>query len=236
MTFLSSFDFFDEGGNVLCVVDMSGMAASLDRREPSKEESNSFFKLHDRKIGGVSVCHGDRNFFATCSLDNTVCVWDRRMIVRGNWDAADVVSQPVTTLEFHRAVTAVNFHPVLRDCLVTTCYDDYVRIHTGIFAKSGGNTVNVPHNNQTGRWITTFKAIWDPKSTSDLLHSSVIVGNMNRGVDVICPSTGRRYNSTSEWLTAQPAVNSAHSHLDVIASGNASGKVAVWTPRSESGS
>jgi len=36
-------------------------------------------------------------------------------------------------------------------------------------------------------------------------------------------------NITSEYLTAQPAVNAFHPNLDVVASGNASGKIALWT-------
>jgi hypothetical protein len=132
-------------------------------------------------------------------------------------------------MDFRRAVTAVNFHPQRRDCLVSTCYDDHVRIHTGLW-EDRPSLLEVPHNNQTGRWITTFKAAWDPKSRFDLSASTVLVGDMNRGLDLIDGQTGVTHNYTSEWLTAQPAVNAAHPVLDLVVSGNASGKLALWTP------
>ena len=87
--------------------------------------------------------------------------------------------------------------------------------------------LTVRHNNQTGRWITTFKAYWDPKSTDDLGY--VVLGDMNRGLDLIDGTSGVTHNFTSDYLTAQPAVNASHSILDLIVSGNASGKLALWT-------
>lgn len=218
-SYLSSFDFADDTGHVLALADMSGAVTFLDRRAPSKAEH---YQLHLKKAGGVSVCRAENNWFATCSLENTVCVWDRRSL-------KPVESAPLLRMDFRRAVTAVNFHPRRRDCLVSTCYDDHVRIHAGLWDETP-SLLEVPHNNQTGRWITTFKAAWDPKSRAELSASTVLVGDMNRGLDLIDGATGVTHNYTSEWLTAQPAVNAAHPVLDLVVSGNASGKLALWTP------
>lgn len=218
--YISTFDFFnDANGNVLGFSDMSGFVSIMDRRLAQGKVER--FHLHTKKIGGMSVSPVNPNLIATCSLDNVVCIWDRRQMTLED-------STPLAKFDYKRAVTAVNFHPTKQDTLVSTCYDDHVRIHHSALSDKPVE-MSVRHNNQTGRWITTFKAFWDPKSSHDGT-SHVIVGDMNRGVDLIEGPSGVTHNFTSEFLTAQPAVNAAHSSLDLIVSGNASGKLALWTP------
>lgn len=217
--YISTFDFFNgTGGNVLGFSDMSGFVSIMDRRQSQSKVER--FHLHTKKVGGMSVSPVNPDLIATCSLDNVVCIWDRRQL-----SAED--STPLAKFDYKRAVTAVNFHPTKADSLVSTCYDDHVRIHHNALSDKPIELA-VRHNNQTGRWITTFKACWDPKSNNE--HGHVIVGDMNRGVDLIDGASGVTHNFTSDFLTAQPAVNAAHSSLDLIVSGNASGKLALWTP------
>lgn len=217
--YISTFDWFlPDAGNVLAFSDMSGFVSIQDRRQAQKAVKR--FHLHTKKIGGLSVSPVNANLLATCSLDNVVCVWDRRQMKAEG-------SLPLAKFDYPRAVTAVNFHPAIEDCLVSTCYNDTVNLQHRVLSDKPAIT-SVRHNNQTGRWITTFKAFWDPKSTAE--HGHVIVGDMNRGVDLIDGVTGVTHNFTSEFLTAQPAVNAAHPTLDLIVSGNASGKLALWTP------
>ncbi len=215
--YISTFDFFNgSGGNVIGFSDMSGFVSILDCRSRRKP---NVFGLHEKKIGGFSISPVNSDYLATSSLDDTVCIWDRRSLKPED-------SIPVARFEYKRAVTAVNFHPTIPDCLVSTCYDDSVRIHRSVLSDRP-KELTVRHNNQTGRWITTFKAYWDPKSTDDLGY--VVLGDMNRGLDLIDGTSGVTHNFTSDYLTAQPAVNASHSILDLIVSGNASGKLALWT-------
>jgi len=216
--YISTFDFFGpSNGNEIAFSDMSGYLSTMDRRSSSPAER---FHLHHKKIGGMSVSPVRPELIATCSLDNVVCIWDRRALKPSD-------SLPLAKFDYKRAVTAVQFHPTKAESLVSTCYDDHVRIHHDALSDAP-TEIAVRHNNQTGRWITTFKACWDPKSTADTSH--VVVGDMNRGVDLIDGKSGITHNFTSEFLTAQPAVNGCHPTLDLIVSGNASGKLALWTP------
>lgn len=205
-----------ESGDLLYFSDTDGALSILDRRKAGRPET---FQLHSKKMGGVSLDRKDENYLASCSLENVVCIWDLRMLS---------ATAPIRRFEYKRAVTAVAFHPSQRDCIVSTCYDDTVRIHRKIFlSEDDGDTV-IRHNNQTGRWITTFKACWDPKS------STILVGNMNRGLDVIDDTDGHTFNYLSEHLTSQPAVNAAHPHHDIVLSGTATGKLAFWQRSSSS--
>lgn len=57
-------------------------------------------------------------------------------------------------------------------------FDDRVfeRVHAGVyFAKQVSATQALPHNNQTGRWLTKFQLSWDPKS-----RGLFAIGSMQR--------------------------------------------------------
>lgn len=214
--YISGFDTSSDG-SILYFTDMDGVLTRIDTRSKSK---TSTFQLHEKKAGGLSISPVDPNYLATSSNDGSVCVWDMRTI-------KPFESDMVVRFEYKRAVTSVFFHPYMREALVSTCYDDSVRIHQDFISGGNPTELRIVHNNQTGRWITPFRAKWDPKST-DELHSHVVVGDMNRGLDLIDMHTGIITNNTSELLTAQPAVNATHPTLDIIVSGTASGKAILW--------
>lgn len=216
---VTGFDL-DSTGNLLYFSDTDGMFRWADRRTP---EIIKEIRLHDKKIGGVSVCR-DGKYLATASNDGTVGLWDLRKLPAGSTDEVSALH----TLTFRRSVTSVCFNPQDSSKLLSTCYDDHVRVHYNITGSADSSSHSeMSHNNQTGRWITNFKAVWDPKSPN-----YAVVGNMNRGIDIIDASATSAEivrNITSEYLTAQPAVNAFHPNLDVVASGNASGKIAIWS-------
>ncbi|KAI8843675.1 WD40-repeat-containing domain protein [Chytridium lagenaria] len=87
--------------------------------------------------------------------------------------------------------------------------------------------IKIRHNNNTGRWIQKFKAVW--KETPD--ESLFVVGNMHRSVDIYS-GTGSPLSilSSPDKLTAIPAVNVFHPSpaVRMIVSGNASGRMTVW--------
>lgn len=211
-------------GHIVYFSDYDGVITRLDLRA-KKGSSTDAFQLHEKKAGGCSWSPVDPNYLATCSLDDTVTIWDTRQL-------KPFESDMVARFEYHRAVTSVQFHPTMRDALISTCYDDAVRIHTNFLSPDSheAQELAIKHNNQTGRWITPFRAIWDPKSGPRAELSHFVIGNMNRGLDVIEMTGGIVTNSLSELLTAQPAANAIHPSLDLILSGTASGKCILWRP------
>jgi WD repeat-containing protein 76 len=148
--------------------------------------------------------------------DQTVCVFDVRK-----------PKKPVTILGHTRAVTSA-FYSGDGSKILTTCYDNFCRVYSDI-GKSNANSVclKVPHDNQTGRWITRFMAHWCNSDT-------FVIGNMKRGMDIftldVNNATAQPRLSTykHEYLTAIPSVNAAHPVHPMVASATASGKVVVW--------
>ncbi len=73
--------------------------------------------------------------------------------------------------------------------------------------------VLLPHNTQTGRWLTPFRAVFDPK---DPAEAAVVVGNMGYGVG---PRrwTGSSHSHTHSH-THTPAVSSESSYMRCLRS------------------
>ena len=223
---ITGFDL-DCTGNLFYMSDTDGVFRWTDRRAPNSSSVVQEIRLHEKKIGCVSVCR-EGKYLATASNDSTVGLWDLRKLQQKTDEST---AEALHTLTFRRSVTSVYFNPSDSNKLLSTCYDDHVRVHYNLNKGSDSHCHSeLSHNNQTGRWITNFKAVWDPKSTN-----YAVVGNMNRGIDIIDAEIDKESkadiirNITSDYLTAQPAVNAFHPNLDVIASGNASGKIALWT-------
>lgn len=169
--------------------------------------------LHDRKVSSVDSHPNDSNVLVTASNDHTVKIWDTRKVSK---------AKPLHLLQQSRAVTSAYICPSGPLSLVTTCYDDTVRFWRP--EDKANPVITVKHDNQTGRFVTNFRAVWDPKS------SVVLIGNMKKKVDIL-DGQGREIASIShEHCTTIPAVNVAHPTLALMASGGGSGYVNVWAP------
>ncbi|KAM6553178.1 hypothetical protein CsatB_013940 [Cannabis sativa] len=172
------------------------------------------WSLHGDRINSIDFNLQNPNFMATSCSDGTACIWDLRSI---NTDKPKTLK----TVTHKRAVYSAYFSPSGK-CLATTSLDDTVRILDGANFEEASW---IPHNNQTGRWISQFKAIWGWDD------SYIFIGNMKRGVDVISPSKGTTIVTLqSEHITAIPCRFDAHPYkIGMLAGATGGGQVYVWT-------
>lgn len=208
--------------NTLYITDMDGWTSAIDVR-CSSSTATPRYRTHLKKAGGLSV---KGNWLATSSLDRTVKIWDIRNLREdnnSNGGDLDCSVQPIVSYQYARAVTSVAFQKdSFVERLALTCYDDTVRVISDPLSIDGSTELVVPHNNQTGRWISVFKCCWNCKS-------ELIIGDMDRSLDLINGISGAVRQFSSPLLTAQPAVNAVHPFLDIMASGTATGRTFLWT-------
>lgn len=207
----------DGNGNVWWFSHGHGIVSRLDMREAAKPAT---FHLHEVKVGTVSVVNDS---LCTASNDRSLCLWDVR-----NLKPED--GKHLWSYECGRAVTSAYINPRDPDMILSTSYDDHVLVHS---TKHTSPLYSIKHNNQTGRWITPFKAVWTPKPNP---LNYFAIGSMDKSISIFTFDTQTDtpcLNKTvvsSPMLTSQPAVNAFHperpEHL--IASGNASGKIVLW--------
>ncbi|CAN0838544.1 DNA damage-binding protein CMR1 [Linum grandiflorum] len=170
---------------------------------------------HEHRINTIDFNPRNPNLMATSSTDGTARIWDLRY-VRSN-------KQPkcLKMVSHNRAVRSAYFSPS-GNSLATASVDDNVGIHSGVNYE---DNYMIPHNNQTSRWMSAFRAIWGWDD------SYIFIGNMNRGVDVIS-SVQRRTVTTlkSPEMTAIPCRFDAHPYqVGMLAGATTGGQVYVWT-------
>ena len=165
-------------GNVLLFSNFHGDVGRLDLRESVKDRKVTLYNLHEKKIGGLSVFPGQEEIIATSSLDRTTKIWDLRKISQqlpvlcGTYEA----SKSISSSEFNR-----------QGDLVATSYDDTLSVFNDV-VKSGipvgkdqGTLVpseRILHNNQTGRYVSVFKARWQERPENGF--EKFCAGNMQR--------------------------------------------------------
>jgi WD40 repeat protein len=143
--------------NMLHFTTLNGQFGMHDMRDP---DSTQLFQLSEKKIGGFSLHPAHPHYIATASLDRYLKLWDLRKISgKGDWRLPALVGEHESRLSVSHA--AFNY----AGQVATASYDDTIKIHD--FSASGswsvGHTLGdeemkpatiVPHNNQTGRWVT----------------------------------------------------------------------------------
>ncbi|KAJ4958543.1 hypothetical protein NE237_025654 [Protea cynaroides] len=177
-------------------------------------KSSSSWMLHEQRINSIDFNPENNNLMATSSTDGTACIWDVRSINANKPKSLKIVNHK-------RAVHSAYFSPS-GNCLATTSVVDKVGVLSGVdFA----DVAMINHNNQTGRWISSFRAIWGWDD------SNLFIGNMKRGVDVIS-TTKRRTVMTLESpnLTAIPCRFATHPFkVGILAGATSGGQVYIWT-------
>ncbi|KDN44146.1 WD40 repeat-like protein [Tilletiaria anomala UBC 951] len=155
-------------------------------------------------------------------------------------DTAQVASH-----QAKRACTSVDFSP-RGDKLVAVTYDDMVKVwdtnlstlkvkatlkgkassdnHADTLASSG---ISIPHNNQTGRWLTLFRAVWNRNPD---LPPHFSMGAMNHRAEIYsADGILLRALHDEAHVTAVPAVTAMHPRRPGrLATANASGRTTLW--------
>ncbi|KAK4124070.1 WD40 repeat-like protein [Parathielavia appendiculata] len=227
---ISAIDMPSSDPNIIIFSTLQGSLGRHDLR--TKPEMAEIWSLTDQKIGGFSLHPMHPHLAATASLDRTLKIWDLRKIQgKGTARAPALLGSHDSRLSVSHASWSSAGH------VATSSYDDRIKIYAfpdaGRWSAGAELTEEqmqparqVPHNNQTGRWVTILKPQWQ-RSPRDGLQKFVI-GNMNRFVDVFAADGEQLAQLDGEGITAVPAVAHFHPTMDWVAGGNASGKLCLW--------
>ncbi|NWX34294.1 WDR76 protein, partial [Notiomystis cincta] len=197
---LSCFDFLEESASTAIVSQWDGAVAVVDRRTPGVSSELSA-DIGFRRTRTVHVHPLNRQYFlAAGALD--VCVFDVRYLKAKR-------NKPLSSLTGHtKSVASAYFSPVTGSRVVTVCADDKLR-----------------HNNNTGRWLTRFRAIWDPKQ-----EHCFLVGSMAQPRQIqVFQDTGKLLHSfCNDCLGSVCSINVVHPSQNILVGGNSSGRLHVF--------
>ncbi|XP_075570537.1 WD repeat-containing protein 76 [Pelecanus crispus] len=216
---LSSFDFLEDNASTAIVGHWDGNVAVVDRRTPGTSLELSA-DIGFKRTRTVHVHPVNKQYFiAAGSVD--VCVYDVRYLKsKGN--------KPVSSLKGHtKSVASAYFSPVTGNRVVTVCADDKLRVYdTTSLASTVALLSTVRHNSNTGRWLTRFRAIWDPKQ-----EDCFVVGSMARPRQIeVFQDTGTLLHSfyNIDCLGSVCSINVVHPSKNILVGGNSSGRLHVF--------
>ena len=185
--------------------------------------------VHGKKVGCVDVKNDTT--LLTASNDATIALWDSRYMKKTP-SAIDRFSSSCT-------MQCAYFSPS-GDTIVAQNARDmnflFFEASTSTFASGGFNAASVlrvPHNNNTGRFTSTFKSVWDPK-----YERVFCIGSMDqpRGFDVFGANysfskpaaLNFRHKVAGPLVTNVPASLAPHASLPLLLAGNSSGRVTLF--------
>ncbi|KAH8635596.1 WD repeat-containing protein [Alternaria alternata] len=230
---LSGLEISKDDTNTLYFSTLDGQFGIYDMRTPKEKAAGlQIFQLSDKKIGGFTLHPLHPHLVATASLDRTLKIWDLRKISgRGENRSPALVGEHTSKLSVsHAAWNSAGQ-------VATASYDDTIKIHDfgncadwKVGVEMGEEemepSVVVPHNNQTGRWVTILRAQWQQLPQDNVQR--FCIGNMNRFVDIYTAKGQQLAQLGGEGITAVPAVTKFHPTIDWVAAGTASGKLCLW--------
>lgn len=165
---LSGVEISRDDPHTLYFTTLNGQFGFHDTRAPSDNTgATTLMQLSDKKIGGFSLHPARPHLVATASLDRTLKLWDLRLMSGGKKGGDDNDDDRLPALvgehESRLSVSHAAFNSAGQ--VATASYDDTVKIYDfggcgtwepghELSAEEMKPTSIVPHNNQTGRWVT----------------------------------------------------------------------------------
>lgn len=160
---VSGVQMADTNPNTIYFTTLEGRFGMHDMRAPSNNTGGTeTFQLSDKKIGGFTLHPSQPHLVATASLDRMLKIWDlRRISGKAGWRLPALVGEHESRLSVSHA--AFNY----AGQVATASYDDTIKIHdfsdcanwkvgTSLTDVQMKPATVVPHNNQTGRWVTMY--------------------------------------------------------------------------------
>lgn len=122
--------------------------------------------------------HPNGTTLATSGLDNTLRLWDIRNLGSSTNGSDGKKAKEFSSWQCGKSINSAFFSPSGTKLLCTTMANT-IDIINEAHLQTGTNMQHIRrirHDNQTGRWLTTFQAQWHPSGNEDLFA----IGSMQR--------------------------------------------------------
>lgn len=189
--------------------------------------SVSCSKFQSVILGAISL-HPDGHTMATGGLSTVVQLWDVRKVP--SYEGSRKLPEPFAFQHAGKSINSAYFSPSGRS-LLTTTQNNRLEVTEDFHLGSGlvKPTRSVSHDNQTGRWLSTFMALWHPGTFGD--REIFVVGSMKkpRCIEVFDGTGDLLREIRGDALTAVASRCCFHPNPNriVVVGGNSSGRVTV---------
>ncbi|XP_025195814.1 WD repeat-containing protein 76-like [Melanaphis sacchari] len=200
----------------------SGHVDVIDTRTPNKIINTAW--CHERSVRTVQ-CHPlKKHNFLTSSGIGEVSLWDIR-------NMTDKSINPILQFEHPKSLTSAFFSDSGTK-MVSTCNDDKIRIfNTNTLNSSATKPINViPHNNHTGRWLSVFKAKWNPGRDDEFFIGSMITP---KRIQIYNSAGNVLHSLISTDMTTYCPVIEVHPTQAIYVGGNGSGRLHIFSTKEQ---
>lgn len=154
------------------------------------------------------------------------CIFDLRT---GPKSSSSLVKPVAELIGATKGISSCQFSPISGNEVVTMANDDKIRLYNiSNLQASIGPKCQVKHNNQTGRWLTPFRASWHP--TSDNIFAT---GSMERPRQMeVWSTTGGtltlKHILKGEEFASISSIVAMHPSRSLVLGGNSSGRMHLF--------
>jgi len=195
----------------------------VDLRAPRNQKITFHETVSEKKVNTVSL-HPNGTTLATSGNDGASRLFDIRKFRDSRGSSKSV--KPLCTQIAGLSISSSFFSPS-GFSLLTTSYANRLDLTDWAHLVSGGKKItpthSIRHNNQTGRWLTTFQATWHPKL--DIFCS----GSMNkpRCMEIFDAKGQLLREVRGEFLASVMSRTCFHPSTDklIMVGGNSSGRM-----------
>jgi len=196
-----------------------GYVGIIDSRSTNNKLAHRYNVNTGSSARTVAVHPTNSDLFVCAARYGTCALFD----IRGKNDSANL-TKPLTTFFGHtKAISSAFFSPLTGDKLATVCYDNKIRMYDLKEHKAEKTpAVQFYHNNNTGRWLSKFQAIWHPRR-----EDIILVGSMNqpRQIDILSDKGVPYPSLQGEHLGSICSLIACHPTQEIVIGGNSSGRV-----------
>lgn len=156
---------FDPYRRALYVGATDGTIVRIDPRVSTSTSPCIRARFHRDKVTSLSINPVKTDILASASNDASVCLWDARKMIPG---------EQLGTFAHSKIVSSVTFSPNSGAKILTTSIDNRLRVWNDIHSFQGdvnafadSQPVTIVHSHDFYRYLTPFRACWDPKDWAD---------------------------------------------------------------------
>ncbi|KMZ60778.1 putative DNA damage-binding protein [Zostera marina] len=190
--------------------------------------------IHKRgsKVVGLHCNPFQSDILLSCGNDHFARIWDLRQLGTGK-------SSSLCNLQHDRVVNSAYFSPRTGSKIVTTSQDNRIRVWDCIFRDMERPAREIVHSHDFNRYLTPFRAEWDPKDPSEslIVIGRYITENYDglalHPIDFIDTATGQLVAEVIEPdMPTISSVNKLHPVENLMASGS-SRSIFIWKPQKQ---
>uniref|UniRef100_A0A1D1ZRQ0 CCHC-type domain-containing protein n=1 Tax=Auxenochlorella protothecoides TaxID=3075 RepID=A0A1D1ZRQ0_AUXPR len=222
-------------GGIVVAGDNKGMLYFCDPRHSSAFATMQAHKK-GTKVQSVAGNPVDANLLLTAGNDYAARLLDLRVLGGKQEAGAEVPRAELASLQHSKVINAAYFSPITGRKILTTSQDNRLRVWDYVYTSDQEPDRMIVHSNNFNRYLTPFRAEWDPKDLTERLIvcgryiSEDFGGVALHPVDLLDASTGELVSELVDPnLTTISPVNKLHPNQELIVSGN-SRSLFVWRP------